>query len=62
MAYDWSGNNVRQQRYDRVVVAAIAALVLMISLVPLALRSGETHKSNALQLTSADHALHPVRM
>ena len=61
MAYDWSGNNVRQQRYDRVVIAAIAVLVFVISMVPLALRTGEAPQNHPLHLTSAEHLQH-VRM
>ena len=61
MAYDWSGNNVRQQRYDRVVIAAIAVLVFVISMVPLALRTGEAPQNRPLHLTSAEHLQH-VRM
>jgi hypothetical protein len=37
MAYDWSGNNIKQQRYDRVVLAALLALALFVTITPLAL-------------------------
>ncbi|XUY26313.1 hypothetical protein RMR21_012075 [Agrobacterium sp. rho-8.1] len=35
MAYDWSGNTVRQKRDDRVVVLAVVALVLLMTLAPM---------------------------
>ena len=62
MAYDWSGNNVRQQRYDRVVMVAIAALVLTLSMLPLALRQSETKHTQPMQMTSADKTLQHIRM
>lgn len=38
MAYDWSGNDVKQQRYDRVIVAALVAVASIAVTAPFMLR------------------------
>lgn len=37
MAYDWSGNTVKQKRDDRVVILAIAAMAVVAAAMPLVL-------------------------
>ncbi|NTE89252.1 hypothetical protein [Agrobacterium rubi] len=37
MAYDWSGNTVKQKRDDRMVVMAVVALVLFMTIAPIRL-------------------------
>ena len=37
MAYDWSGNTVKQKRDDRMVVLAVVALVLFMTIAPIRL-------------------------
>lgn len=37
MAYDWSGNTVKQQRDDWFVIVALVALALFITIMPLAI-------------------------
>ncbi|WP_331284201.1 hypothetical protein [Agrobacterium sp. SOY23] len=39
MAYDWSGNNTIQQRYDRIVLAVASIVAISLATGTLALRS-----------------------
>jgi hypothetical protein len=41
MAYDWSGNNTIQQRYDRIVLAVASVVAISLATGTLALRSQE---------------------
>ena len=55
MAYDWSGNTVKQERYDWVVIAALVALAVVIMATPLAFMRGSP--PNAIfETTSIDTA------
>lgn len=45
MAYDWSGNTVKQQRCDWVIIAALLALAIVVMATPLALMRGATPTS-----------------
>ncbi len=38
MAYDWTGNEVRQKHYDRVIVAAVLAVISVVVTVPFMVR------------------------
>lgn len=39
MAYDWSGNNIIQQRYDRIVLAVASVVAISVATGTIALRS-----------------------
>lgn len=39
MAYDWSGNNTIQQRYDRIIVVVASVLAVSLATGTIALRS-----------------------
>lgn len=39
MAYDWSGNNTIQQRYDRIVLAVASVVAISLATGTLAIRS-----------------------
>ncbi|WP_107676663.1 hypothetical protein [Agrobacterium sp. LAD9] len=39
MAYDWSGNNTIQQRYDRIVLAVASVVAISLATGTIALRS-----------------------
>ncbi|EGP55338.1 hypothetical protein Agau_L100470 [Agrobacterium tumefaciens F2] len=39
MAYDWSGNNTIQQRYDRIILAVAGVVAISLATGTLALRS-----------------------
>jgi hypothetical protein len=41
MAYDWSGNNTIQQRYDRIILAVASVIAISLATGTLALRSQE---------------------
>ncbi len=41
MAYDWSGDNSIQQRYDRIVVAVAGAIAISLATGTIVLRSQE---------------------
>lgn len=55
MAYDWSGNTVKQKRDDRVVILAIAIMALFAAVMPLVLAatSPSTHLMETTPLTVA---------
>ncbi|KQO75733.1 hypothetical protein [Rhizobium sp. Leaf262] len=51
MAYDWSGNTVKQQRCDWVIIAALVAVAIVVIATPLALMRG-TAPTSIFEATS----------
>lgn len=60
MAYDWSGNTVRQQRCDWVIIAALLALALVITATPLALMRS-TVPSAVIETTAVKTKMAPLK-
>lgn len=61
MAYDWSGNTVKQQRCDWVIIAALLALAMVIMATPLVLMRGLAPTS-MFETTSIDGSPKPLKL
>lgn len=53
MAYDWSGNDIKQRHYDRLIVVALLAIVSIAVTAPFMLRfETQTMKGERLEIRS----------
>lgn len=53
MAYDWSGNDIKQRHYDRLIVVALLAIVSIAVTAPFMLRfETQTTKGERIEIHS----------